>query len=257
MVPCEEILEAHPRTVEETGARRRRAQFRLPARPWRARHGAGLAQVPEYVEMGRAGAKRIRDMPVLVKADAERHQHPRPGVAPPRPAAGCRVADQPRELDPRGRSRRIARCRWSTARAAWRLCGPAVKAIALNMVRRHRARRRLRRAAGLGYRGNRHLARRGGFHRARPPATSRSAPRRCITPSRSSRHDRRSRQLDGQKGYALIADFADGVRIFTEWQLSISTTADRQDPSQGLASNAVLPHRLRGYLAPGDRGVAL
>ena len=91
MVPCvEEAWKAILPLVEETERRRHRAQFRLPARHERARHGLG----------GRPGAGIHRDGGALVQgqhahaghhqADAQHHRHPQAGARRARPAAPTR-----------------------------------------------------------------------------------------------------------------------------------------------------------------------
>ena len=124
MVPCdEESLEGDPRPGRGDRMRRRRAQFRLPARHVGARHGLG----------GRPGARIHRDGRALVQgayphagdrqADAEHHRHPPPGARGQEGRRRRGVADQHHQLDHGHRSRRDdAASTRSTARARTAAC---------------------------------------------------------------------------------------------------------------------------------------
>ena len=159
--------------VEETECRRHRAEFRLPARHVRARHGLG----------GRPGARVHRDGRALVQgahaharhrqADAQHRRHP---ASRARRQEGRRrrgVADQHHQLDHGRRSRRDGADardrRQGHPRRHVRPCGQADRAV--DGVG-DRPRSGNRRYADLGDRRRR---RRG----ATPPSSSRSARATC------------------------------------------------------------------------------
>ena len=163
--------------VEETEARRDRAELRLPARHERARHGVRR----------RPGARIHRDGHPLVQAehphagdreaDAQHHRHPLPGAGGEEGRRGCGHPHQHDDLDHLRRPRQLRRAvdrREGHPRRLLRAGGEA-----------HRAQHGGRDRAGSGDAGaadqrdrrRHHVARRGGVHRAVGAATCRSARR--------------------------------------------------------------------------------
>ena len=174
-----ELDSASSRLVEETECRRRRAQFRLPARHERARHGLG----------GRPGARIHRDGGALVQggdphaghrqADAQHHRHPLSG---PRREEGRRrrgVADQHHQLDHRGRPRQFRpRADHRRQGQPWRLLRPGGQADrAVHGLRDRPRRRNPRLCRSPASAASPPGATRPSSWRS-APATSRSAPRR-------------------------------------------------------------------------------
>jgi hypothetical protein len=109
MVPCEEGVEGDPAPGGGDRRRRDRAEFRLPARDERARHGIGRGP----------GARIYRDGHALVQAehphagdreaDAQHHRHPLPGAGGEEGRRGCGLASSTRSpRSPRSISTRSA-----------------------------------------------------------------------------------------------------------------------------------------------------
>ena len=166
--------------------------------------GAAVGQVPEYIEHDhRVGARRSRGLPVIVKLTPNITDITLPGARRARRAAPTRS----RSSTPSTRSWASTSTRLTPRPDVGRpvgshggYCGPAVKPIALNMVRRDRARPG---DAGIPISGI------GGITTWRDAAEFIAARRRqraglhgghaLRLPHRRG-HDRRPLQLDGREG---------------------------------------------------------
>ena len=174
-----EVLGGHSRPRRGDRMRRRRAQFRLPARHVGARHGLGRRPGARICRDGRALVQGAHPHAGHRQAHAQHHRHPPAGARGEEGRRRCGVAHQHHQFDHEHRSRphdagRRHR-RQGHARGHVRPGGQADRA--LDGVG-NRPRSRLRRPADLGHRRHHHLARRGRVHRARRRERCRSAPPR-------------------------------------------------------------------------------
>jgi hypothetical protein len=169
-------LEGDPAARRGHRRRRHRAQFRLPARHERARHGIGRRPGARIHRDGRGWCKQYtRSMPVIVKLTPNITDIRYP-AGRPRRAAPTRVADQHDFLDRLGRSRQFrADADDRRQGLAWRLLRPGGQADRAQHGGRDRPRRGDARPADFRHR-----------RRARPGAMRPSSSHWAAAPCRSA-----------------------------------------------------------------------
>ena len=161
-------LEEDPEAGRGHRLRRRRAEFRLPARHERARHGRRRRPGAGIHRDGRALVQAVDPHAGHRQADAQHHRHPPPGPRRQGRRRRRRLADQHHQLDHQRRSRRLrARADHRRQGLARRLLRPGGEADRLVDGLRDRPRQGSRRHPDLRHRRHHHLARRGRVHGAR------------------------------------------------------------------------------------------